>query len=629
MAWRYRVSIDAPACDPTDFMSGVQLDLPAEMPSRVEDDLLSMRQRAGDLREGRFTFLNITCDLGNPVDWLAADTTRLWRYNLHYFDYILDTAMVGRWARDEQAVYCTRSLIEGWIEANPAGQGIGWHAYPLARRVVNWIQAINLVEGQEPFQDEKFRGVLSRSLYQQLRFLENHLEFDSLGNHLLADGKALIMGGLFFEGRDAERWLKRGQRILWDGLREQILPDGGHYERSPMYQTIVLQDYLEVVLALREKGREAPAWVGEHLVLMADFLAGLCHPDGQIALFGDSAFGIARYPADVLAAASLLLDVQGRWSQAWGGIYTAMLTGKWELPDHPIPGETPVRLVYPDSGYLILPGGDDGDRLILDNLPIGPDHIPAHGHCSIFSYELSAGGQRFIVDSGVEEYQPGPWRDFWRSTRAHNTVAVDRMEQSEVWAAFRLARRAQVVESIYKEQDGSCLFVGTHDGFARSGEKIYHRRYLAALCGNKGGWVVLDQITGRGDHLVESFIHLSPEIDCIYNDNKIDAAGETAELCLIPTGSSGAPLLVEEICGEEEPIQGWYASRFGCREPNPVFVLSWRGVLPVVVGYLIAPADWGVKSWSWNLEDSEKGKRELDFLIRTATEEIPVKFDNF
>jgi len=39
----------------------------------------------------------------------------------------------------------------------------------------------------------------------------------------------------------------RGQRLLARELREQILPDGGHFERSPMYHAILLKDVLDLL----------------------------------------------------------------------------------------------------------------------------------------------------------------------------------------------------------------------------------------------------------------------------------------------------------------------------------------------------------------------------------------------
>ena len=58
-----------------------------------------------------------------------------------------------------------------------------------------------------------------------------------------------------------------------------------------------------------------------------------------------------------------------------------------------------MRGSWPATGYFVLPGGGAGDRLIVDAKPMGPDHLPAHGPCSLFSYELSIRGERLIVDS--------------------------------------------------------------------------------------------------------------------------------------------------------------------------------------------------------------------------------------
>ena len=92
-----------------------------------------------------------------------------------------------------------------------------------------------------------------------------------------------------------------------------------------MYHAIVLQDYLEVVLVQKLNGKETPAWVRERLISMADFLSGVRHPDGEIPLFADSAFGIAHRPDDILAAAERLLDVRGRWTGAKPGLYCMLL----------------------------------------------------------------------------------------------------------------------------------------------------------------------------------------------------------------------------------------------------------------------------------------------------------------
>ncbi len=85
------------------------------------------------------------------------------------------------------------------------------------------------------------------SLAVQVRFLRKRLEVHLLGNHLFANAKALVFAGLYFSGDEAEEWLQKGLSILEREVPEQVLGDGGHFERSPMYHSIILEDLLDLV----------------------------------------------------------------------------------------------------------------------------------------------------------------------------------------------------------------------------------------------------------------------------------------------------------------------------------------------------------------------------------------------
>ena len=66
-------------------------------------------------REHEFRFLNVSKTFSHgKVDWASADMPKLWRYNLHYFDYILNS---GR------SVAKSPDLISDWIQSNPMGSG--------------------------------------------------------------------------------------------------------------------------------------------------------------------------------------------------------------------------------------------------------------------------------------------------------------------------------------------------------------------------------------------------------------------------------------------------------------------------------------------------------------------------
>src|SRR5262249_13366878 len=104
---------------------------------------------------------------------------------------------------------------------------------------------------------------------------------------------------------------------------------------------------------------------------------------------------------------------------------------------------------FPDTGYFVI--RKEQTALLYDVGLVCPDDLPAHAHADIFTYELSIEGRRWIVDSGVREYQAGAWRDYARSTRAHNTVVVNGQNQVDVWSSFRVGRRVRPRQVSYSQ----------------------------------------------------------------------------------------------------------------------------------------------------------------------------------
>jgi uncharacterized heparinase superfamily protein len=248
-------------------------------------------------------------------------------------------------------------------------------------------------------------------LYSQTLWLEGNIERHLLANHLFKNAKALLFAGLLFEGPDAGRWRGKGLDLLRRELPEQVLPDGGHFERSPMYHSMILEDCLDLLNLCRGSGlAELDGFAGvlaRACRRMTGFLLGMCHPDGQIALFNDAAFGIEASPQELSGyyegvTADASLTPSGRsWS-------------------------------FPYTGYFVM-APREGDRLIVDCGPVGPDYQPGHSHCDTLSFELSLGGRRVIVDSGCCQYEDGEIRRYNRGNLGHNTVTVDGENQSEVW----------------------------------------------------------------------------------------------------------------------------------------------------------------------------------------------------
>src|SRR5262249_26913941 len=147
----------------------------------------------------------------------------------------------------------------------------------------------------------------------------------------------------------------------------------------------------------------------------------LCRPGGQLHQLQDAADGIAPTLEWITDIARQEL-----------GVVPEAPDGVWRLER---------------GGYAGVANAEPGERFILDVGHPAPRHQPAHSHCGILSFELDFDGWPVIVDSGVSGYDADPFREYSRSTRAHNTVSIDGLEQSEVWSTFRMARRAELAFS--------------------------------------------------------------------------------------------------------------------------------------------------------------------------------------
>ena len=179
-----------------------------------------------------FTFLNETHAVKSASDWNQPSRPKLWLYNLHYFADLNaeDASSRHHW-------HC--QMIDRWIAENPPVAGNAWEPYPLSLRIVNWVKW--------GLQGNELKTFWQDSLALQARYLYQRIEWHLLGNHLLANAKALIFAGSYFSGPEAERWLTKAHTILQRQLTEQILADGGHFERSPMYHSLILEDLLDLL----------------------------------------------------------------------------------------------------------------------------------------------------------------------------------------------------------------------------------------------------------------------------------------------------------------------------------------------------------------------------------------------
>jgi hypothetical protein len=162
-----------------------------------------------------------------------------------------------------------------------------------------------------------------------------------------------------------------------------------------------------------------------------------------------------------------------------------------------------------DSGVYVMCSGDCGHKIVIDCGPFGAG-AAGHRHADALSITAAARGRDRLIDSGTFEYVGGGFeRDRFRSTRAHNTLIVDGVDQAEPGGPFAWKNLPNVTAEGWITGKAFDLFVGSHDGYLRLPSPVIHRRFVFSL--KSGFCLVRDLAIGAGEHQLDLLWHIAPE----------------------------------------------------------------------------------------------------------------------
>ncbi len=513
-----------------------------------------------DLAARSFSFLLDTLTLP-----LTADESRaavgakplLWQFHFGYHDYLL--ALLSRDDADELLLNRVVEFALEWdgvYALHIAGaRKSAWHPYVLSIRIESWVRLHGIaIDRGWSESDERLRR-LAGGVEQMTAVLLRNLEKGTMANHLLRNIKALVFAGLFLDTDTGASARRIGMKLLDRELREQILADGCHFERSPMYHVSVLNDVLDMAEAMLLVGSTVPERLSAAAALMTDFLRRTRHPDGEIPMFNDSTRSFFLRTDEVLERGLALCR-------------------EFEVDPLP-PADADTNKPEHVSGLLLA----ETSRLwlVFDTGLVGPEYQPGHAHCDTLSFELSVDGRRFIADTGVFHYRESRERTYSRSTAAHSTIEIDGMEQSEVWKSFRVGRRAHILHMSREERDGMTILRGAHDGYTRFQRGLIHER--AVVVG--ADWIIVaDWLHGTGCHRWSSRVHLHPGVL---------ATASEAELRLQHGGMSARFTEFGNHDLQLEETEMYPA--FGEKLQRSSIVMDGGGEFPVLSGFVLSFAE--------------------------------------
>lgn len=543
----------------------------------------------------------------------TGDSKIVWELNRHQHFFTLGAAYLLT-GNEKYAEECLAQW-EDWSHKNPYLQGINWaSSLEVAFRAWSWSWTLFLLLGSRALTGERI-GKITQALSRSASFIaENLSTYFSPNTHLLGEGFALfVVGTLFPELKGAEEWRELGKNILIEEMQKQVREDGSHFEQSIFYHRYAVEFFLCASILAGRNFSSFPSDFRDRLEKMLEFLIYTGWPAGSHPSVGDSdggrliPFGLfdAQDQRPVLATGAVYFG-RNDFRKIAGSMDEQCL---WLLGSDSERGFARLGDAQPkflsrtfaDAGVVIMRSdwSPMANFLMFDAGPqgMGPS---AHGHADSLGILCAANGVNWLVDPGTFVYTSSQaWRDYFRSTPAHNTIAIDGLDQAERVDWFKW-RKSPVV-SLEKSLSIPALdyAVGSHTGYARLPQAVLHRRHVIFL--KPDAWVLSDELTGKGKHRVSVFFHFAPGISVTRAESGWLARKDGEKLFLVPL----APGMDFRIAsGEENPMQGWYSSDYGHREPACVLVGEMEASTPLQLNWLLYPAKAG--------EDAPSLREETD-----------------
>ena len=404
------------------------------------------------------------------VNWNYSKINKLSLYHINYFNFINSNKNYMDKINTE--------LVEDWITKNKSYNTISLEPYVTSLRIVNWIKwSISNCYTERFFLD---------SLVNQALWLSKRIEYHIQGNHLISNAKALIFVGLFLKDQKFNQIYTKGINLLNKELKKQILPDGAHFERSPMYHSLIIEDLLDIICIHKTYNKKYDLKILEYIDKMIDWYEDIIHIDNDIPFFNDSCLDnsptydqIIKFYADVIGVSrKKIINNQ-------------------------------IKLLK-DSGFFIYKKNDVS--FIMNVGDIKPREQPGHSHADTNSFELSVFGQRIFVNTGISTYDINKRRLFERSTKAHNTVEINNLNSSDVWSSFRVGKKAKVInQNLVIGEQGQYKIICSHNGYKSLFKNIIHTR----SCTISNTKLIIEDSINKNYKEAISRLYLHPDIKLV------------------------------------------------------------------------------------------------------------------
>lgn len=466
------------------------------------------------------------------------------------------------------------SLLEDWLEKNPYLIGPAYvSAMEVALRWMSVYRAICLMGNVDASLECKVTGlaVVSGNILHSR--LSTH---SSAGNHLMLEALGLFwLGSALSDFQTGKKWMMAGRKILWHETLRQLNADGTNGEQTFWYLGFVLDALLHYLLL--ENREVVPAEVTDRIVKSFEYLVAAVLPNGAFPDYGDRDDGCVfraspdydeSYFCALLDTAAWMFD-RPDWmdrrestsvrkyffrnrmeSDCRGGSHDRAgvidkLSKASQLDNYPCGG---ITIMKSGRGCLFFKHG-----------PLGMAPLYGHGHADVLSFSFFWNNVPVFVDPGCGQYSGDKtWRDYFRSTPAHNTICVNNANQAETLGPF-LWKKSYRTALVRMQQSPYLMAEASHDGYKdRFG--VMHTRSIAWP--EETGIEISDILSGTRTFNAEGALHI--QCNHLFDGHDgIDAAfnGFSVRMIFEPK------MQYRVIRGSKSPFAGWISPLYGVTKP--------------------------------------------------------------
>ena len=506
------------------------------------------------------------------------DIKFIWEPNRFSFVYTLARAYVA--THDEKYAEAFWKSILDWSEQNPPNTGANWmDGQEIALRLMAWTFGFNQFSNspsstpQRISQFTQFVAAQAKRIYQNIDYA-----ISTRSNHTISEAFGLWLVGLLFpELKDAEKYLTLGHRLLEQEAATQIFPDGSYSMYSLNYHRFVLHIYLYAIRLGELNNSPFSNSLYSSISTSIDYLSQLIDPQtGQMPIYGsnDGALILPLNNCDFTDYRPLLqlgsyitkrefLFEPGVWDEdifwlcGFEDRQAEISMAKSAKPAKENLNLSALSVLSGsnnDSGTYILRGTNSKAIIHCTDFRARPSHADQ------LHMDLWFLGQNIACDAGTYLYSgQGVWRNGLAHTSAHNTVIVDSKDQMTMVSRFTWTNWAKGKVL----QHGAKLWQGEHDGYTRLSNPVNHQRTVLMLENDR--WLVVDHLTATQPH------HYA--LHWLLNDSLFAQKENSVLLSL-----SGAKYKVEVgmaegngnfsiVRADSNSTRGWRSRYYGHKEP--------------------------------------------------------------